>query len=130
MQGLETTLTLRKRTWLPQRCVYLSEDGTTLMDEPQYIWRMQPWMKLRGRSAGMVSTQAAPGMAKSAEWIAASHPIRKPRSGRQTNPPVYFWTANAYDDEDAYYVSYTGFVSHQPKTWGNPRHGYRCVREL
>ncbi len=26
-------------------CVYLSEDGLTVMDEPQYIWRMPLWMK-------------------------------------------------------------------------------------
>lgn len=44
--------------------------------------------------------------------------------------PVYYWAANAYNDREAYYVSYNGAVHHQPKSWGNPRHGYRLVREV
>jgi hypothetical protein len=44
-------------------------------------------------------------------------------------PPIYYWAADVSNEEDAYYVSYNGFVSAQPKTFGNPRHGYRCVRE-
>ena len=49
--------------------------------------------------------------------------------------PIYYWSADEYDEEDAWYVPYTGgrryggVTSHQPKGWGNPRHGYRCVRE-
>jgi len=35
----------------------------------------------------------------------------------------HYWSADEYDEQEAYYVSY------QPKSWGNPRHGYRCVRE-
>lgn len=29
----------------------------------------------------------------------------------------------------AYFVSYSGAFNVQPKSWGNPRHGHRCVRE-
>lgn len=32
----------------------------------------------------------------------------------QDQQPVYLWAAEAYDEENAYYVSYTGFVSRQP----------------
>ena len=45
------------------------------------------------------------------------------------SPPVYYWAAESFDTEEAYYVSYTGWVHAQPKDWGNPRHGYRCVKE-
>jgi hypothetical protein len=29
---------------------------------------------------------------------------------------------------EARYVAYNGAVGRQPIDWGNPRHGYRCVR--
>ncbi|RMD93222.1 MAG: hypothetical protein D6814_15915, partial [Calditrichaeota bacterium] len=43
--------------------------------------------------------------------------------------PIYYWAADEFNERQAYYVSYNGYVQHQPKSWGNPRHGYRCVRE-
>lgn len=49
--------------------------------------------------------------------------------------PIYYWSADEYDEHEAWYVPYTGghssggSISSQPKSWGNPRHGYRCVRE-
>jgi len=48
--------------------------------------------------------------------------------------PIYYWSADEYHEESAWYVPYTGggryggMISYQPKDWGNPRHGYRCVR--
>ena len=48
--------------------------------------------------------------------------------------PVYYWSADEYDEESAWYVPFTGgggyggVIGYQPKDWGNPRHGYRCVR--
>ncbi|MBE9522295.1 MAG: hypothetical protein IME95_03815 [Proteobacteria bacterium] len=43
--------------------------------------------------------------------------------------PIYMWSGEEYSDEEAFFVSYNGWVKIQPKSWGNPRHGYRCVRE-
>ncbi|MGB3633643.1 MAG: hypothetical protein WA982_06350 [Rubrobacteraceae bacterium] len=42
--------------------------------------------------------------------------------------PIYYWSADEYDAEEAYYVGYKGSVVKQPKSFGNPRHGYRCGR--
>ena len=44
-------------------------------------------------------------------------------------PPIYLWSGEEAGAEEAWYVSYNGWVKKQPKSWGNPRHGYRCVRE-
>jgi hypothetical protein len=44
-------------------------------------------------------------------------------------PFIYLWAAEAHDSARAYYVGYSGAVGHQPKSWGNPRHGHRFVRE-
>jgi hypothetical protein len=45
-------------------------------------------------------------------------------------PPIYLWSGEEADENEAWFVSYNGWVKKQPKNWGNPRHGYRCVKEL
>jgi hypothetical protein len=44
-------------------------------------------------------------------------------------PVIYYWTADAYDEREGIFVSYNGWVNAAYKLGGNPRHGYRCVRE-
>jgi hypothetical protein len=50
-------------------------------------------------------------------------PLRNP-----ADPTIHMWTSEQ-SPTDAWHVNYQAFVSHQPKGFGNPRHGYRCVRE-
>ena len=110
-------------------CTYLTEDGTALADEPQNIWRM-PTVDEIARSLSRHGVNAGCAWdGETGRMDCALTPDKETPLWAPDQPPVYYWAADAYDDEDAYYVSYTGFVSHQPKTWGNPRHGYRCVRE-
>jgi len=77
--------------------------------------------------------------------LGSSRPLRRAAGGlggQKDTPlwapdeePIYYWSADEYDEEKAWYVPYTGggryggAISYQPKDWGNPRHGYRCVRE-
>jgi hypothetical protein len=42
--------------------------------------------------------------------------------------PIYLWTADVPTPGEARYVGYNGAVGRQPVGWGNPPHGYRCVR--
>ncbi len=116
-------------------CRYLSADGTTLMAEPQDIWRMPAAEEVvrslvrGGKSAGCTwdgtSTQA-----KCVEQPNKDTPLWAPDEA-----PIYYWTADEYDQESAWYVPYTGglryggAIDRQPKDWGNSRHGFRCVRE-
>ncbi len=43
--------------------------------------------------------------------------------------PIYYWVAEEFNEEMVFYVNYQGAINAQPKRWGNPRHGYRCVRD-
>lgn len=110
-------------------CRYLSAEGLTLMTEPQDIWRMPTTdeivrsLVLHGENAGCT-------------WDGQSrHPDCTTTPDKETplwapnDPPIYYWSADEYDERRAYYVGYNGqSVIPQPKSWGNPRHGYRCVR--
>ena len=116
-------------------CRYLSEDGTTLMAEPQDIWRMATTDEIvrslvrGGENAGCTWD----GEAESADC--EREPNKDTPLWAPDESPIYYWSADEYDEEEAWYVPYTGGgryggrISYQPKNWGNPRHGYRCVRD-
>ena len=116
-------------------CRYLSEDGTRLMPEPQDIWRMPTTDEVvrslvhRGESAGCAWDGA------SAEAECGEQPNKDTPLWAPDEAPIYYWTSDEYDRESAWYVPYTGglryggMIDHQPKDWGNSRHGFRCVRD-
>ena len=116
-------------------CRYLSEDGTTLMTEPQDIWRMPTCEEV-------VRSLVRHGESAGCTWDGASTEAECARQPNKDSPlwapdeaPIYYWTAEAYDTGSAWYVPYTGGlryggrIDHQPKDWGNARHGFRCVHE-
>jgi hypothetical protein len=84
----------------------------------------------RGRSAGCTWD------GRSEEAECSAQPNKDTPLWAPDEPPIYYWSADEFDRESAWYVPYTGGVryggaiSHQSKSWGNPRHGYRCVRDL
>ncbi len=116
-------------------CRYLSADGTTLMSKPQDIWRMPTTDEIvrslvrSGENAGCVWD----GDSEDADCT--QQPNKETPLWAPDEEPIYYWTADEYDEDEAWYVPYTGggryggAISYQPKDWGNPRHGYRCVRE-
>jgi hypothetical protein len=109
-------------------CHYLSADGITLEAEPQNIWRMPTVDEIvrslpkRGANAGC----AWDGSSRRADC--ETTPDKETPLWAPDQPPIYMWAADEASAEEARYVSYNGWVNAQPKRWGNPRHGYRCVR--
>jgi hypothetical protein len=110
-------------------CAYLSEDGLSLLDEPHYIWRMPTVAEfaaahmLHGENAGCTWD------GESGTMDCALTPDKETPLWAPDESPVYYWTYDEDGLERAYYVSYNGHVNSQPKDWGNPRHGYRCVKQ-
>lgn len=116
-------------------CRYLSEDGKTLMDEPQDIWRMPtteeivPSLIGGGINAGCIWDKES----RKADCLL--QPNKDTPLWAPDEEPIYYWSADEYDEDSAWYVPYTGgiryggVIGHRPKDWGNPRHGYRCVHE-
>jgi hypothetical protein len=116
-------------------CRYLTEDGQTVASEPQNVWRMPTTEEIvrslvrRGRHAGCTWEQGE----GSAECDV--QPNKDTPLWASDQQPVYYWSGDEYDESSAWYVPYTGgiryggVIDYQQKGWGNPRHGYRCVRE-
>ncbi len=110
-------------------CAYLNADGTRLMAEPQYIWRMPAAEEIvRSLTRDGVNAGCTPpsgeGKAECERTPDKETPLWAP-----DQPPIYYWTAEEFNADEAWYVSYNGNVLNQEKDWGNPRHGYRCVCE-
>lgn len=116
-------------------CRYLSEDGKTLMDEPQDIWRMPTTEEI-------VRSLVSGGQNAGCRWDGKSGSAtcqKQPNKGTplwaSDQEAIYYWSRDQYNQQEAWYVPYTGGgryggqIGHQPKDWGNPRHGYRCVKE-
>jgi len=111
-------------------CRYLDASGVKLMPEPQNIWRMPTTDELvrslvfRGENAGCQWDGRA-GRADCRHTPDKETPLWAP-----DQPPIYLWSGEEAGEDEAWYVSYNGRIAAQPKSWGNPRHGYRCVKEL
>jgi hypothetical protein len=116
-------------------CRYLSEDGLTLMTARQQIWRMPTTDEIvrslvrDGQNAGCTWD----GESTSATCTAL--PDKETPLWVPSWSPIYYYSGEEYDEDKAWYVPYTGghwsggVIGGQPKSWGNPRHDYRCVRE-
>jgi len=110
-------------------CRYLDASGERLMPTPQNIWRMPTTDEVvrslvhRGQNAGCIWD----GLSNKAQCSLT--PDKETPLWAPDQPPIYMWSGEEASAEKAYYVSYNGWVRTQPKSWGNPRHGYRCVRE-
>ena len=124
-QGQHATLDDMQRTGL---CAYLSEDGATLMPEPQYIWRMPSTDEL---VRSLVRDGQHAGCTWDGQAKKATCRVRPDKETPLWDPAaaIYYWAGDQENQEDAWYVSYNGWARSQQKSWGNPRHGHRCVRD-
>jgi hypothetical protein len=111
-------------------CRYLNDAGNELMNTPLDIWRMPTSEELvrslvrHGENAGC---EWPVTVGEQAECVL--RPDKESPLWATDLAPIYYWSADSYNEEDAYFVAYNGVVNMAYKLGGNPRHGYRCVRD-
>ena len=111
-----------------KRCSYLSQDGTTVEETQQNIWRL-PSVEEAVRS------QCLHGKNSGGKWDAtdatASYRQRPDKESPLWDPHsqvVYWWTATEANDEQAYMIVYDGKVWPRPKTMGAGYLAFRAVK--
>lgn len=111
-------------------CLYLSADGLTLENEPQNIWRM-PTVDEYARSFARHGVNAGcVWQGENSDQMACKIlPDKETPLWAPDLEPIYYWAAEEYNQRQAYFVSYNGWVNTAHKSGGNPRHSYRCVRD-
>ncbi len=117
-------------TWTEarRRCRHLAADGLRLEDEPRDIWRL-PSVGEVVRSLGRAGENAggswdpSAGRARYRRQPDKETPLWNPRT-----QVIYWWTADATDDERALIVVYNGQVHPRRKDWAPAYLGFRAVR--
>ncbi len=116
-------------------CRYLSEDGKTLMDEPQNVWRMPTTEEIIRSLVSGGQNAVCKWDGKSGSAACQKQPNKDTPLWASDQEVIYYWSRDQYNQQEAWYVPYSGGgryggqINHQQKDWGNPRHGYRCVKE-
>jgi hypothetical protein len=112
-----------------RRCRHLSEDGRSLTDAPQEIWRLPTVEEA-------VASQHRHGKWSGGRWdperriaVYATRPDKEPPLWNPHSPIIYWWTATSVGDARAYRVVYNGMVNTLPKQAGSGSLSFRCVSE-
>jgi hypothetical protein len=111
-----------------QACLRLNQDGLTLSDQPQDIWRLPTVdeavrsMALHGENSGGVWDQ------ENAEAIYETRPDKESPLWNIYSQVIYWWTATEADEDHAYIIVYDGKVWPRSKQFGPAYLGFRCVK--
>ena len=113
-----------------RRCQYLSQDGRTLAESPQNIWRL-PTVEEAVRS------MARHGVNSNGTWNeltkTATYQVRPDKESPLWDvhsQVIYWWTATEIDDEKAYIIVYDGKVWPRRKRFAPAYLAYRCVKPV
>lgn len=112
-----------------RRCQYLTEDGKTLADVPQNVWRL-PTVEEAARSVSRHGANS--GGVWDAQTKTATYRVSPDKESPLWNVHsqiIYWWTATEIDEERAYIIVYDGKVWERRKRFAPGYLGYRCVRK-
>jgi len=113
-------------------CTYLSEDGTTIMEEAQNFWRL-PTADEAVRSM-MLHGENAKGVwnLEQGKAVYERTPDKETPLWDVHSKVIYYWTADTSptDDRSAYIIVYHGGVYPKRKTEGQSYLSFRAVREI
>jgi hypothetical protein len=113
-----------------RRCRHLSEDGRTLAEVPQNVWRL-PTVEEAVRSMSRHGINS--GGSWDAQARTASYQIRPDKESPLWNvhsQVIYWWTATEINDEQAFMIVYDGKVWPRRKRFAPDYLAYRCVKPV
>jgi hypothetical protein len=109
------------------RCAYLNESGTALLDKPAGIWRLPAADEIvRSLSRGGTNAGCA-WDGKAHHALCRTPPDKETPLWAPDQAPIYYWSAQEAGASTAFAVNYTGGISRLPKSMAAGI-GYRCVR--
>jgi hypothetical protein len=113
-----------------RRCQHLSEDGTTLSEVSQNVWRLPTVEEA-------VSSMSRHGINSGGIWDrqaqTATYRTRPDKESPLWNvrsQVIYWWTATEINDDQAYMIVYDGKVWPRRKRFAPDYLAYRCVRPI
>lgn len=110
-----------------ERVRYLADDGMTLADAPQDLWRL-PTRDEIVRSLTR-HNQNAGGAWEHEQARYQRRPDKESPLWDPHAPLIYLWTCEEADDDRAWIVVYHGGIHSKPKNLGAASNGFRAVRD-
>lgn len=108
---------------------HLSPDGLTLLDEPQYIWRL-PTVDEAARSMARHGKNCRGYWdAEAGRTVFAVTPDKEPPLWDPFKEIIYWWTSTEEDEEHAWIVVYDGKAWSRRKAQAMGSMGFRAVKE-
>jgi hypothetical protein len=111
------------------RARHLTDDGMTMTDEPQDIWRLPTREEV-------VRSLTRGGLNAGGTWDTQTQQSNYDRRPDKESPLwdsyaplIYLWTSEEVDADHAWIVVYHGGVFAKPKRVGSPSFGFRAVRK-
>ncbi len=111
-------------------CNYLSEDGLTLLPTTQNIWRLPSVPEVAASLPHHKQLANCIWDGGQGPMLCENRPDKESPLWDPSRSPIYLLTNTEADSQRIWFVSYNGQVQQTFKSWGNPRHGYRCVKEF
>ena len=111
-------------------CLFLNEEGTEVMADVQGIWRMPTVDELVGSLGRHGENAGCVWAGEMGVQVACDvRPDKESPLWATDVPVIYYWAAEESSTLEGYFVAFNGTVNDAYKLGGNPRHGYRCVKE-
>ncbi|MCA9921663.1 MAG: hypothetical protein KC421_04790 [Anaerolineales bacterium] len=111
-----------------QACAHLSEDGLSLADTAQDIWRL-PTVDEAVRSMSRYGRNSGGNWdAETSKAIYETTPDKESPLWNVHSQVIYWWTATEVNEEQAYMIAYDGQVWPRSKQFGPAYLGFRCVK--
>jgi hypothetical protein len=112
------------------RCAYLSEAGTVLLDEPIREWRMPAVREIVGALSRHGANAGCTWDGQSPLATCRIEPDKETPLWAPDEAPIYYWSGQEASAGTAFAVNYTGGISVLPKSVNDLGIGYRCVKTL
>jgi hypothetical protein len=113
-----------------RRCRFLTEDGLTLADAPQNIWRLPT-------ADEAVRSMHRHGKHCGGQWDGRSaFPKYDVKPDKETplwnihSPVIYWWTGTEIDEKTAYMICYNGQVRPRAKNFAPTYFAFRAVKDV
>ena len=112
-----------------RRCQYLAEDGASLADSVQHVWRLptvaEAVLSMQRHGQGCGGTWVADGRIASYERM----PDKESPLWDVHSQVIYWWTATEVNDRDALIIAYDGKVWSRTKSSHYGYLGFRAVKD-
>lgn len=125
---LSWTAVARHRGGPEDRCAFLNEDASALLDSPVGIWRMPSAAEIVGALSRGGASAGCTWDGRSPHAACRTPPDKETPLWAPDETPIYYWSSDEASPGRAFAVNYTGGIGVLPASVDGLGIGFRCVK--